>query len=437
MSLKCVSDAGSQGIVPNLAAQAHKERLDVAIADVFRQSGLSGFESIDGLAFTRGPGLSACLDIGLKKTRYLASKYDLQTVAINHMEGHLLASRLEDRSVKFPFLCLLVSGGHSQIVAASGVGDYKMLGETLDIALGDAFDKVARALHLCDLNGGKMLEQSAKLGNPFAFKLPMPLKAYKNCDLSFSGLQTAVDVEIEKINCLKEHTLLNSREKLSPASGVRKQHFTLSPQEVSDLAASFQYTCIEHLVRRLKHAIKWCKDNAFETQTLVISGGVACNNAIFDTISKRLHSDRFTVIRPSASLCSDNAVMIGWAAQENVDAGKHVLTPEELANTRYIPRWPLDESGKDYFPDSHPSHASTPIAIYREEVLTKHLEALGENFTAQTAIRAIRAYLSLKKIEEAHLLVQRAMEAFPGDTHLERMAKKVVPMYTSWHNKYQ
>lgn len=411
--------------------------MDSAISEVMRQAGFTSFDSLDGLAFTRGPGLSICLDVALQKVRELSSKYDMETVAVNHMEGHLLAARLEDPSLSLPFLCLLVSGGHSQIVAASEVGEYKLLGETLDIALGDAYDKVARALGICDLNGGKALEQRAKQGRPAALPLPIPLKKYKNCDFSFSGLQTAIDVEIEKRSSHSRHEESKAHQKLSiPASSSVKREVDLSEQEVSDFAASFQNSCIEHVIDRLKIAIKWADTHNFQTKTLVISGGVACNTALFNAVSERLNPLGYRVARPAPTLCNDNAVMIAWAAQENIDAGKNIFTPEEIASLRYIPRWSLDESGADYFPDSHPSHASTPITVHREATLAKHLEALESSYTASAVIKVCRSYLSLGNIESAYIVLQKARQDFVDDPYLEKMALKVVPRYESWRNKY-
>lgn len=411
--------------------------MDSAISEVMRQAGFSSFNDLDGLAFTRGPGLSICLDVSLKKVRELSSTYDLQTVAVNHMEGHLLAARLEDESLSLPYLCLLVSGGHSQIVAASGVGDYKILGQTLDIALGDAYDKVARALGISDLNGGRLLELKAKQGRYNALPLPIPLRKYKNCDFSFSGLQTAIDVEIDKRSSYSRHEEPTSHTKLSvPASSVHKKDIGLSEEEISDFAASFQYICIEHVIQRLKNAIKWSKDNQFETNRLVISGGVACNTALFNSVSEALKPLDYVVTRPSASICSDNAVMIGWAAQENVNAGKNIFSPQEIAELRYIPRWSIDESGVDYFPDSHPSHASTPISVHREATLAKHLEALESSYNPSSIVKVCRSYLSLGNIEKAHQVIQKGLEDFQDDTYLMKLASKVVPRYESWKNKY-
>lgn len=427
----------SQGIVPKLAAQAHQERMDIAISEVMKQAGFTSFDSLDGLAFTRGPGLSICLDVALKKIRELSAQYNLQTVPVNHMEGHLLAARLEDESISLPYLCLLVSGGHSQIVAASGVGEYKILGETLDIALGDAYDKVARALGICDLNGGRPLELRALQGRHNAVPLPIPLKKYKNCDFSFSGLQTAIDVEIERRSFHSRHEESQAHQKMFiPPSSSKKRDIELTPEEVSDFAASFQNACTEHLIDRLKIAIKWADANNFSSKTLVISGGVACNNAIFNSVSERLNPIGYRVVRPSASLCSDNAVMIGWAAQENIDAGKQIISPEEMAELRYIPRWSLDESGVDYFPDSHPSHASTPITVHREATLAKHLEALESSNSPSIVVKVCRSYLSLGNIEKAHEFLQKGLADFKEDPYLEKMALKIIPRYESWRNKY-
>lgn len=406
-----------QGIVPKLAAQAHASRIDGAIAEVFRKASFSGFEDVDGLAFTRGPGLSACLDIGLKKVREISLAYNLQTVGINHMEGHALALRLEDPSLEFPFLCLLVSGGHSQIVLVSGVGQYQLLGETLDIAVGDAFDKVARLLRVSDLNGGPALEARASLGRPGTLQIATPMKKYKNCDLSFSGLQTAIDVE------------LAARLASNPGTFI-------SDQEVNDLARSFQDAVITHIIHRLSIATKWCTAQGIETKTIVVSGGVACNASLFQAIARDFSGFGYRVLRPSSALCRDNAVMIGWAAQENVNIGQNIYTPEELQTVRYIPRWPLDGSGTDYFPGTHSAHSKSAILAHREETLAKALESLEETFSAQTAIKVCRTYLSMEKYQEAYDLAQKAMPLFPDDPYLKALGEKVNSRYKSWRNKY-
>ena len=422
--------------MPQLAAKAHEERLDEAIKSVLEESGLSGIEALDGLALTRGPGLSACLDVGMKKTRELATKYGLETMPINHMEGHLLVPRLEDPSIQFPLIALLVSGGHSQIIAAKNVGEYHLLGETLDIALGDAYDKVARALGISNLNGGRALEERALHGNPSALKLSIPMKKYKNCDFSFSGIQTAIDVEIERLYKLETHQSTDSKLNLKPASSSGGPYFNLPQNVVCDLAASFQRACLEHVIDRMDIALKWCQKTGFDAKTVLVSGGVASNTSLFSALDSRFTPLGFKVVRPKPAFCRDNAVMIGWAAHESLDAGVSPLSPEELNNIRYIPRWPLDSSGTDYFPDSHPSHSSTPVTIYREAALQTHLEALAQQYSPQTVLRVCRAYITNKRLEDAHQLLQEALERFPNDVHLEKLSRKLMPQYQSWRNKY-
>lgn len=422
--------------MPKLAAQAHAERLDGAIQSVFELSGLNGFESVDGVAFTRGPGLPSCLEVALKKTRELAAVHDLQTMAINHMEGHLLVPRMEDPSLEFPYLCLLVSGGHSQIVAAAGVGQYHLLGETLDIALGDAYDKVARALGISDLNGGRYLEEKAQHGNPGALDLVVPMKKYKNCDFSFSGLQTAIDVEIERRYLLSTHQSEQSAGRIRPASSYAGPIMTFPENEVCDIAASFQHTCFVHIIDRLKNALKWCEKTEFKPTALVISGGVASNTSLFNFLQEQFTPLNLRVVRPSPALCRDNAVMIGWAAQENLKAGFLPLTPEELATTRYIRRWPLDQSKTDYFPDSHPAHTSTPIEKYRKEVLEKSIEDLNSTYSPQTVLKVCRAYITNRNYEQAYIILSEARQTFQNDPHLEKLFLKLEPQYISWKNKY-
>jgi N6-L-threonylcarbamoyladenine synthase len=415
--------------------------LDEAIDEAFKLAKFDGrFADIDAIAFTRGPGLSACLDVALKKVRILSEEHQLEVIGVNHMEGHALAVRFEDPTVSFPYLALLVSGGHSQILVVNGVGQYMLLGETLDTAMGEAFDKIARFLKICDLNGGKALETRASLGNPRAHTFPRSLIRHKNCDMSFSGLQTAVENKVASMTTSltksASSTELTSTDAVesSESSGVD----ALTEQQISDMAASFQHTAIEHVIQRLGNAMKWCQANKVTPQSLVVSGGVACNTTLFNALTERFSSDGFRVVRPSASLCRDNAIMIGWAAQEQVDHGdgSSIHLPESVRDLRYIPRWPLDQAKVDYFPDTHPAHSKSSVVVYREATLAKHLEDLEKVFSPQTVLRVCRLYLTTERYTEAHELIHKAIQMFPDDPYLQKMVVKVDARYTSWKNNY-
>ncbi len=299
------------GIVPEIAARAHLEHLDRLIAETMAAARLS-FAELDGIAATGGPGLIGGVIVGVTTAKAIAAVAGKPFLAINHLEGHALSARLT-AELPFPYLLLLVSGGHCQLLAVEGVGRYKRLGTTLDDAVGEAFDKCAKLLGL-GYPGGPAIERRAREGNARKYRLPRPLIGRPGCDFSFSGLKTAVRQAIEGL-------------------GVDG----LTPAAVADLAAGFQTAVADVLADRTRHAMAAFRARYPGGRTLVAAGGVAAN----ETLRKRLEATAgaagFAFFAPPQRLCTDNGAMIAWAGIERLRLG---LT--DALDFAPRPRWPLD-----------------------------------------------------------------------------------------------
>ena len=299
------------GIVPELAARAHLENIEYIIDKALRESKIS-IDEIDGVAATAGPGLIVCLTVGLNIGKSIAAFTNKPFVGVNHLEGHALSPGLI-KKIEFPYLLLLISGGHSQFLIVKDVNDYEQLGTTIDDALGEAFDKTAKMLNL-GYPGGPNVEKFAKLGNEKFFKLPEPIINKAGCNLSFAGLKTAVLRESKKI---KENKNLKY-----------------------NLAASFQYTINKILYKKTKIAVDmfFKKTNAKNLQ-LIVAGGVAANQSIRANLSSLSKEIGIKIIFPEIKFCGDNAAMIAWAGIKRFK--------KNLLNEINIPaksRWPLDEN---------------------------------------------------------------------------------------------
>jgi N6-L-threonylcarbamoyladenine synthase len=310
------------GVVPELAARGHIEVLDELILRALSDAKLK-FSDIDGFAATCGPGLIGGVIVGMMAAKTLASVHKKPFLAINHLEAHALTARLCD-DLKFPYLLLLISGGHCQILLAHGVGNYKKLGETIDDALGESFDKVAQMLDL-PYPGGPTVEKLAMQGDENRFKFSRPLidSLNKNhlCDFSFSGLKTAVRREIEKL------------------IGENFSHLT-SPKKVNekdkaDICASFQRVVCEILTNRLTNMLV----ANFLPKKLVVAGGVAANRYIFSHLKNWAQKHELEVIAPPIALCTDNAAMVAWTGIEKLKLG---ITDD--LNFKPKARWELDSS---------------------------------------------------------------------------------------------
>jgi tRNA N6-adenosine threonylcarbamoyltransferase len=294
------------GVVPEIAARAHVSVLDKLIAAALAEARL-GFDDLDGIAATAGPGLIGGLLVGLTTAKALAAARGLPLIAVNHLEGHALSARLIG-DLDFPYLLLLVSGGHCQLLVVDGVGRYRRLGTTIDDAAGEAFDKTALLLGL-GYPGGPAIEQAAKGGDASACALPRPMCGRPGCDFSFSGLKTAV-----------RH--LAESDTAPPAA---------------DIAAGFQAAVADVLADRTSNAIRMARDAAPGVRALVLAGGVAANAALRARLAELAAGERLSLVAPPPALCTDNGAMIAWAGLERLRLG---LVDGLQAAARA--RWPLD-----------------------------------------------------------------------------------------------
>jgi len=301
------------GVVPEIAARAHAEALDLLISRAMREADC-GFDKIDGVAAAAGPGLIGGVIVGLTTAKAIALVRDKPLIAVNHLEAHALTARLIDY-VPFPYLLFLASGGHTQIVAVRGVGDYVRLGTTLDDAVGEAFDKTAKLLGL-GYPGGPQVEQEARKGNAARFALPRPMAGRADCDFSFSGLKTALRLEAEKV---------------AP----------LTDQDVADLCAAFQQAVVDVVADRLRQGLRMFRDRFGMPSSLVAAGGVAANESIRGAMSGIAFEHGTVLVVPPPELCTDNGAMIAWAGAERLALG---LTDGLDFSPRA--RWPLSEVAK-------------------------------------------------------------------------------------------
>jgi N6-L-threonylcarbamoyladenine synthase len=298
------------GVVPELAARAHVEWLDHIIRQAADEAGIA-LSDVDAIAATAGPGLIGGVLVGLTTGKSLAAALGKPLVAVNHLEGHALTARLTD-GVAFPYLMLLVSGGHSQFVLVRGVGDYQRWGGTIDDALGEAFDKVAKLLSLGH-PGGPAVERIAKAGNPSRFRFPRPLLREERLDFSFSGLKTAVRLQAEA---------------LAP----------LSDRDVADIAASFQAAVTDIVATRSRQALeRFRAEFPDQVPQLVVAGGVAANREIAGALAGVVAETGARLVVPPIALCTDNGAMVAWAGAERL-----VLGRRDGLDIAARPRWPLD-----------------------------------------------------------------------------------------------
>jgi N6-L-threonylcarbamoyladenine synthase len=299
------------GVVPEIAARSHLDHLDKVIVQAFDQAEVP-LADIDGVAAATGPGLIGGLIVGATMAKGLAWGINKPFIAVNHLEAHALTARLTD-DVDFPYLLLLVSGGHCQLLVCAGIGRYTRLGTTLDDAAGEAFDKTAKLIGL-GYPGGPAIEQAAADGDASRFDLPRPLKGRPGCDFSFSGLKTAV-----------RHICANR-------GGP-------DPAFQADLAASVELAICDALADRTLNAIAWFCRHFPEGKTLVAAGGVAANTRLRRRLASLAESAGLRFVAPPPSLCTDNGVMVAWAGLERLRLG---LSDGLDAPLR--PRWPLDDS---------------------------------------------------------------------------------------------
>lgn len=308
------------GVVPNLARLHHQDNLDTVISAALRRAHCT-WDSIDAIAVTRGPGLAVALEVGIAKAQELAKFHGKKLLEVNHMEGHLLSwaalspktaqsTKTQELENLFPALGVLISGGHTQFVYTTGIGQYEVVGQTQDDAIGECFDKVGRML-LLGYPAGKMVEWMAKKGRPEKFSFPVPMRQVKSADTSYSGLKTAAMRMIEPL----------------------KETNQLSQQTIADIAYAFQYAAVKHLLEKLQFAL-----DAHPVKSLLIGGGVAANLYLRQELRKVASIHKVPIKFPrSRKLCTDNAAMIGIAAHLH---SREITTSKGLDR---VPNWKIDD----------------------------------------------------------------------------------------------
>lgn len=304
------------GVVPEIAARAHAEKLDIAVAEALDAAGLP-LSAMDAIAVTAGPGLIGGLISGVSCAKGLALGSGKPLVGVNHLEGHALTARLTD-GVSYPFLLLLVSGGHCQLLIVEKAGVYRRLGTTLDDAPGEAFDKTAKLMNL-GFPGGPAVERMAEGGDAGRFDFPRALIGRKGCDFSFSGLKTALRMKFDSLSAA------------GPVTDADK----------ADLCAGFQTACVEALTRVTGRAMTLFREShsGISAPVLAVAGGVAANKAVRASLDAAAEEHGFALVAPPLALCTDNAAMIAWAGLERFAQGHRddlSLAPR--------PRWPLDST---------------------------------------------------------------------------------------------
>lgn len=297
------------GVVPELASRDHVRKIIPLVQAAFDQAGLP-YGSVDAVAYTAGPGLIGALMVGATTAQALAFGWQVPSVPVHHMEGHLLAPMLEDEAPDYPFVALLVSGGHSMLVDVTAPGKYEILGETLDDAAGEAFDKTAKMMGL-PYPGGPMLSKLADTGNSQAFQFPRPMVDRPGLDFSFSGLKTAVRLEIAR----------------------HAEDEQVPPQAMADIASSFQQAVVETMVIKCKRALKQTGRKA-----LVIAGGVSANRCLRQKLQEMADTTASKLYYPRLEFCTDNGAMIAYAGYLRLRSGAEIDRSFVVK-----PRWPLTE----------------------------------------------------------------------------------------------
>jgi N6-L-threonylcarbamoyladenine synthase len=301
------------GVVPEIAARAHVEMLDYIIAKAMAEAGRK-FTEIDGVAAAAGPGLIGGVIVGLTTAKAVALVCEKPLIAVNHLEAHALTARLTD-GTPFPYCLFLASGGHTQVLAVLGVGNFVRIGTTVDDAIGEAFDKTAKLLGL-GYPGGPLVEKEAASGNPQRFALPRPMAGKPNADFSLSGLKTALRLEAEKI---------------AP----------ISDEDVRDLCASFQQAIVDVVGDRLRAGMKLFRERYGVPSALVAAGGVAANQTIRKALDRIAFEVGTVLVVPPPELCTDNGAMIAWAGAERLALGM-----VDTLDTPPRARWLLSDTGR-------------------------------------------------------------------------------------------
>ncbi|CAJ1949782.1 unnamed protein product [Sphenostylis stenocarpa] len=321
------------GVAPKMAEEAHSQVIDQVVQEALDKAYMTE-KDLTAVAVTIGPGLSLCLRVGVQKARRIAGGFNLPIIGIHHMEAHALVARLIEKDLRFPFMALLISGGHNLLILARDLGQYIQLGTTIDDAIGEAYDKTAKWLGL-DLrrSGGPAIEKLAMEGNAESIKFSIPMKQHKDCNFSYAGLKTQVRLAIEskKIDAKIPISLTSKEDRLSRA----------------DIAASFQRIAVLHLEERCERAIQWALKMEPSIRHLVVSGGVASNQFVRARLDMVVKKNGLQLLCPPPQLCTDNGVMIAWTGIEHFRMGRYDPPPpaEEPEDFVYDirPRWPLGE----------------------------------------------------------------------------------------------
>ncbi|XP_010506467.1 PREDICTED: LOW QUALITY PROTEIN: probable tRNA N6-adenosine threonylcarbamoyltransferase, mitochondrial [Camelina sativa] len=321
------------GVAPKQAEEAHSRVIDKVVQDALDRANLTE-KDLSAVAVTIGPGLSLCLRVGVRKARRVAGEFSLPMVGVHHMEAHALVARLVEQELSFPFMALLVSGGHNLLVLAHKLGQYTQLGTTVDDALGEAFDKTAKWLGL-DMrrSGGPAVEELALEGDAKSVKFNVPMKNHKDCNFSYAGLKTQVRLAIEakEIDCKCPLS--------STTNGDRRNR--------ADIAASFQRVAVLHLEEKCERAIDWALELEPSIKHMVVSGGVASNKYVRLRLNNIVENKNLKLVCPPPSLCTDNGVMVAWTGLEHFRVGRYDPPPPAIEPDDYVydlrPRWPLGE----------------------------------------------------------------------------------------------
>ncbi|KAK5583406.1 hypothetical protein RB653_004999 [Dictyostelium firmibasis] len=365
------------GIVPIIAYDAHRNEIDNAIEQTLSKACMK-MSDIDVVAVTTGPGMGKSLEVGLNKAKELVREYNKPFCSVNHMEGHSLVVRMEDQSIEFPFLTVLVSGGHSQILICNGISNYQLIGNTLDDSIGEALDKAARILGcpygqvwdgkslIENVHGGQAIEILASKGDVNSYHFSLPMKGSNNCDFSFSGLKSSLKRLVNEIKTSSTST--STFTPITNASPIEKTQ-SLSFIDQCNLAASFQNIAFNHLEHRIKKSLDWyynlkpqnkkkkesqstnATDTSNETNRvplkgIVVSGGVSKNKELRKRLDNIGNHYKLPIYFPRPELCNDNGTMIAWAGVEMFKKGMIEENPEKVI---YLPTWPLDLNPKQIF----------------------------------------------------------------------------------------
>ena len=412
------------GVVPNLAREAHENAIDDVVAHALAAADVRP-ENLSAVAVTVGPGLSMCLRVGVVKAQNMCAQHSLPIVPVHHMEAHALVARVgegegeggalkgvdddvSDRSsarASFPFLALLVSGGHNQLILASAIGEYRVLGGALDDALGEAYDKTARLLGL-DVGGGggPALEALAKRGDPKKYRFPVPLRKRKDCDFSYAGLKTAVRLAVERDlgkpsdgdAFARVQGLEGDDDASASSDSSRNASEAFSAEETArrdairaDIAASFQAAAVKHLEERTRRAIAWARESLAEgtenedeekrdLSCVVVAGGVAANATVRATLGSVAEEAGLPLVLPPPRWCTDNGVMVAWAGVERFRLG----LAEEAPSAEQLS--PVSDGKKEHEDAARPARREVPL-LPRWPLGTRDARATGEVKSSKTA----------------------------------------------------